>query len=116
MTGLTFEIKPAEEPSDPKVDCKGLLFRVRESRYRAAGDTIAFRREYRFLKKKSCPGCNQCGYLWDDLAERNYEVIDGGNDGDIVQLRVTNISTDWETGYADDWDLGMFPQKQEPAP
>ena len=27
----------------------------------------------------------------------------------IYELAVTNISRDWETGYADDWDYTLYP-------
>jgi hypothetical protein len=86
--------------------CKGLLFRVRESRFMSASSgAIVHKREYVPLKRKSCQGCGECGWIVDDLREREFVVIDGGKDGDIVSIHIANICRDWETGYIDDCDL-----------
>jgi hypothetical protein len=85
--------------------CKGKIYRVREANFIRKNGSIVSQREYVPMKRLSCPGCSLCDYLESDLRENDYQVIDGGLDGDLVELRVTNISTDWETGYVDGYDL-----------
>lgn len=99
---MILNMQPTQEKEQP---CKGLFFRVSKSHYHQPGKSISFKSEYRFLKRKSCSGCSSCGCLWDDLSEQ--EVIEAGEHGDIVELQMTNIGTDWETGYTDSWDLAF---------
>lgn len=75
------------------------------------------------IKKMSCPGCDSCWFLDEDLNERlgcfeydkhkskspfhsghipNMEHLRHDH---IYELKATNLSKDWETGYVDDWDL-----------
>ena len=63
----------------------------------------------RQLKKKSCPGCKHCGYLLDELGE--FDEIDirpYTEDGALYKLEVVDVSTDWESGLADDWNLAFI--------
>jgi hypothetical protein len=94
------EIQGKTEP-----DCKGKIFRVREGKFLRANGAIVFQREYVPMKRLSCPGCAKCDWLVDDILESGFQVIEGGEPGDLVELKVTNVGTDWETGYVDSWDL-----------
>lgn len=89
----------------PKTTCKGLIFRVRESRFMSLSGAITSKREYRPLKRLSCAGCPQCEWIEGDLRELDFQFVNGGKDGDTVQLKMTNIGRDPETGYIDDYDL-----------
>jgi NAD-dependent dihydropyrimidine dehydrogenase PreA subunit len=90
--------------------CKGLFFRVRESRFISNG-TITLRREFKPLKRMSCKGCGSCEWMFDDLNECGMAFIDDGQNGDIVRLAVLNEKRDWETGYVDNYDLRFLVQK-----
>ncbi len=96
---------------EEKETCKGLFFRVRKSSFMDSRGAICFNLHFVPLIRMSCKGCESCYYMYDDLRERNYDV-DGGigwrddlKNGDTVELKVTNIHRDWESGYIDDWDL-----------
>lgn len=102
--------------------CKGLIFRLTRSGWAHEGDSVGFKYQFKLLKRKSCKGCDQCLFLWDDLHER---ICDWGNDGygsnielgeenqALYQLKVTNTSTDWESGMVDDWDIGFVKYNEE---
>ena len=86
-------------------DCKGKIYRVRESSFMRANGAIVYQRSYQPLKRKSCPGCPACLWMEDYLQEIDYKVADAGYDGDIVRLVVTNVTHDWESGIVDGYDL-----------
>ena len=99
---MVTEMQPAEK-------CKGLFFRGYRSTF-VNNDHIGERQGARFLKRLSCPGCDQCGYLMDDAVEANScgsLIIPKIENGALYQLKITNISKDWETGYADSWDTEL---------
>lgn len=94
--------------------CKDRFFRVRKNAYIHNGK-IVISTTLKELKRKSCPGCNVCGWMEDDLYEGlvNYgeSYIDGLDelkDGDMVRLNVVIDSTDYETGHADSWHLKAY--------
>ena len=90
-------------------DCKGLFFRGYHSAFAQDGH-IGIRQGVKLLKRMSCRGCDECGYLWDDAVEANScgsLIVPEIEHGALYQLRITNISKDWETGYADDWDTEL---------
>lgn len=104
MMGVSFDLVETEAKGPA---CKGLFFRVRVSRYTTRSGVIGHKREYRPLKRMSCPGCDKCGWMWDDLADHGNMFLDGGKDGEVVQLKMANISHDYETGYVDGYDLAF---------
>ena len=92
-------------------DCKGLIFRFRRSQHVGSRGDVVFTDKFIPLKKKSCSGCNNCGWYQDflDYAIGEYPcnaivIPDTIQDGDTCILDITNESTDWETGLVDDWD------------
>lgn len=89
--------------------CDGLFYRGKVNAYTSGGNYI-FDRRMMLLKRRSCSGCENCHFLLEDLNERShdnhyYPNIDHVEHGALYQLRMTNISTDWESGYVDDWEL-----------
>ena len=91
--------------------CKGLVFKASENNYFSDG-RIVFKIEFRLQKRLSCGVCNQCILMLDDIAERmsdgyGLKLPKSINPGKLYQPFVTNISTDWETGHVDDWDLEL---------
>lgn len=69
-----------------------------------------------YVKGLSCPGCKMCGGLEDDMNELNVNWpiigIKDVEDGKYYRLGITNITTDFESGYADYWDLQLIPYKK----
>lgn len=63
------------------------------------------------LKRRSC-SCNKCQYLEDDINEfmchEGIIGIEDVKDGKLYTVGYTNISTDWESGIVDDWDLELI--------
>lgn len=100
----------------PKVDkCKGLFFRTIINNFSCYQYKIGQRIDFKFLKRKSCTGCEKCDWLWDDLREGDNEVDIPKhlNHGDIVELKVISVGRDWETGYIDEVDIGMVKVKND---
>jgi hypothetical protein len=97
-----------------KNECKGLVFRgYASSFYDIKRGRVEWREGIRLLKKKSCPGCEECGGMLDSLPDMIYcqGVIspEGGiEDGKLYTMTVTNISKDCESGIVDDWDLQII--------
>lgn len=96
-----------EDADTTEPECKGIRYRYRERNYQTKnGYRNGF--ELILLKKQSCPGCEKCAYdPGDELADHEYRIEIGGTvgDGDMVRLGIDVDSTDWETGYADDWHV-----------
>lgn len=95
------------------IKCKGLFYRCRVNKY-ATWTSVGSKITFRLLKKRSCPGCDRCDSLLDDLRERlSPHFSDSGvfpddpKDGEVYRLTVTSVSRDWESGVVDDWDLGL---------
>jgi hypothetical protein len=97
--------------------CKGLFFRGYRSMFMSGGgmvshsEKIELKQGIRFLKGKSCAGCPQCGWWWDSLAEDISDeniIFPEIKHGAIYSIRVINESTDYETGYIDDYDTEIF--------
>lgn len=87
--------------------CKGLVFRGFNSMFFSDG-RLEERRGIRLLKRESCPGCEKCGFLLDDMSEQviiGSMIIPEIEHGKLYEVIVINESRDWETGYVDDYDL-----------
>jgi len=105
MTLILPSLLASIKDGTPKQECKGNVYRVREYSFFRKIGIIMFQREYVPMKKLSCPGCERCEYLTEDMNESDFKVIHGGDHGDLVRLTITNEKHDWETGYIDTWDL-----------
>ena len=90
--------------------CKGFVFRCRVSDY-MSDCVVTNKVTMRKLKRKSCPGCAKCWPLYDDLIEfvaaGTIQYPENPENGALYTLEYRNISTDWETGYVDDYDLAF---------
>lgn len=99
--------------------CKGLVFRCELTSWVGGKGDVNFRERYHLVKSKSCPGCDQCGPIEEDLREFTVnntaypDILHGGEHGKLYTVRATNMSHDWETGILDDWDL-EFVEYEEP--
>lgn len=90
--------------------CKGLVFRYTENFYSADSTKFVFQKQISLLKRKSCPGCDECYPVLDDLyqgmadvGEEFFEFSPHLKHGDEVELVFVPGPSDWETGYLDSW-------------
>ena len=94
--------------------CKGVFFRGYYNKYM---DAKGFHEKsgFRLLKRKSCSGCDKCGFLLESMNEVPDAVIfpKDINDGALYTVKVVNESRDWETGYIDDYDIKFYEVKDE---
>lgn len=97
-----FGCTPKPEP-DP---CKGLFCRYINRMFRTRAG-VRHVQELRVLRRMSCEGCPACGSIEDHLHEfpDSVEFSPALQDGDVAELSIVVDSTDWETGYADDWHV-----------
>ena len=60
------------------------------------------------LKRKSCKGCESCGWMQESLGECIWAdalpIIDDPEPDALYMLIITNESRDYETGHIDDYD------------
>jgi len=110
MTNIIFELSEGAKPKDPTKQCKGLIFRGKRNAFISGRGDYVYTERMALLKRKSCKGCERCGYMMEELEEflsNDYLPIIPTHleNGQLYKLTVTNISKDWETGIVDDWDL-----------
>jgi len=98
--------KSNEEP------CKGLCFRGYTNTH-WFGDKFRVTNELRLLKKRSCPGCAQCSYLTEELQSNVIVLTPEIEHGKLYELRVTNVSRDYESGIVDDWNVEFCKVREE---
>ena len=89
--------------------CKGLVYRLSINQFINKRGQIIYKETMTPLKRESCPGCEQCGWLKDALKEQ-IAIEDAVSFDDMEHnakyyLTTTNESRDWETGIIDDYDL-----------
>jgi len=97
-----------------KQECKGLVFKGYSSGFyiRNKKETkIEFREGIRLLKRKSCAGCKECGMFYEILSDgtlfNHISILNNIKNDQLYTLKVTNISTDFETGIVDDFDIEL---------
>jgi hypothetical protein len=88
--------------------CAGLYFRGKVNNYMSNGKYV-YQESMSLLKRISCNGCDECGWILDDIKESTGNgkppIINAIKDGEVYRVIVTNESNDWETGIIDDYDL-----------
>ena len=94
---------------EPVSVCKGLIFRGKRNAFiNGRGEYVYQERMYP-LKKKSCTGCNKCGWynemLEEDIGNGILPIISHVEHNALYKLEVVNINKDWETSIVDDYDL-----------
>ena len=105
---------------DPEV-CKGLVFRCERTAWFGIDQDINFRRRFRLLKRKSCPGCSKCDWMWDDLSERFSDFgsqqdgidYDDCEHGKLYELQTTDVSYDYESGFVDSYNMKFVEVKED---
>jgi hypothetical protein len=81
------------------------------------GTHLGMREGIKLLRRKSCPGCKDCIWMVEELNERadQSDIIlpkGGIKQGALYRIEVVNISKDWESGIADEWDLQIVEVKE----
>lgn len=95
------------EKTKGKPTCEGLIFRCRVNTY-FSNNRYVDQTSFNLLKRKSCPGCEECEWLLEILSEfYNNEVVmfDEVADGGLYRLTIVNTHIDHETGRVDDFDF-----------
>lgn len=84
--------------------CKGQLYRCRINNH-VHGDRITFQTTFTLLRRRSCKGCDKCGWVEDDLREMMPLFPKNPQDGAVYAISIANAQRDWESGWIDSWDL-----------
>lgn len=99
-----------EEDKEPP--CKGVFFRYTENNHVVDRTKFVIQKQISMLKRISCPGCSECGWLLDDACQgmddrgdTHFEFASNLKHGDLVQLQMVVDGHDWEMGYVDEWHL-----------
>ncbi len=91
-------------------DCIGLYYRASCSTYRTKNG-IARKVELRLLKRRSCLGCDHCAWVLEEFGECEegacHVVFNHVEHGKIYRPEIKILSTDFESGWADDWEILM---------
>ena len=110
MEYLVFETLQRDEPEK----CKGLFYRGHTNKY-WNGYKLSFSKELRFLKRRSCTGCVKCDWYYEQIKELLYIdaiILPEIKNGQLYSVKCVVTSTDWETGYADDWVFEFYEVKE----
>ena len=118
MEALEIRIAEVDDPVLPNLkDCKGQIYRFALDRWVGSDADVNVRYRYRYLASKSCSGCEKCAWLNEALREHLSNLAYGfGGEvheydtpvvGALYQLKMVNVSTDWESGYVDDFDIAF---------
>lgn len=96
----------------PENTCKGQVYKCRVSDYTdSKNNDYTHKVSMVLAKKKSCRGCEHCGWL--DMREEiscgNLLLPVNPENGSYYELIVTNVTTDWESGLPDGYDLEFKP-------
>lgn len=100
---------------DPKPVCKGLILKAIVNNF-VTESYIAFNTKLQVAKRRSCKGCEQCGWLLDAFADHlgcvesgaiiNMEIVQPEK---FYKLETCNIGYDHETGWVDSYDFKLTP-------
>ena len=89
--------------------CKGLIYKGYRSVYVDKEGCIYVKCKLRLMVKKSCKCCHEHDFSdFEDIID-----IDLIEDGKLYNIIMTNISTDWESGIIDDYDLKVVEYKED---
>ncbi len=85
------------------------IVRLKTSVWTDARGNVHHQKSLNLLKRQSIghnllKDISQCDYDEVDKIVNFFKCEDG-----IYELITINVSTDWETGYADDWDYELVP-------
>lgn len=94
---------------EPVSECKGLIFRGKCNSFINSNGEYVYQERMYPLKKKSCSGCDKCGFLHETLEEYLSNglnpIISNIEHNALYKLTDVNIQKDWESSIVDDYDL-----------
>ena len=99
--------------------CKGLFFRGYSSIFfNYKKGKLECRSGISLLKKDSCKGCgNSCERFFleemQDIIDCEGIIIPEIENGAIYQIRVVNITTEWESGQIDGYDFEVYKKEEK---
>jgi len=113
------KLKNANASAAPK--CQGLVFRCSSNQFFLwnwkSRTSFTDKTSMNLLKRKSCKGCSKCDYFYEELHEsscdRQVVMPKNPRDGGLYTVKYKNISTDWETGYVDDYEIEFVEYNEE---
>ncbi len=89
------------------MECKGLIYKAKENQFKNSKGHFVLKCEMVPMKRLSCSGCESCGGIYDCIEELDPIFPDVIEHNQLYELVIGNVSTDWESGIVDDFDL-MF--------
>lgn len=105
MLDLDLTVDPLKE----KPICKGQIYKGKINCYVNKAGHYVYSETMVPAKRKSCKGCEECGWLDEILSEyignEMFPIINNIEHEKFYILTVTNLSRDWETNHVDDFDL-----------
>lgn len=113
-----------QQRNDTEAGCGGLIYRFVCDTWIGSDGDVNFRYRFRWIKSKSCTGCNYCSWLLEELGEhvswhnQGYpnslwvEPLDIFKPGKLYKFKIIGCHTDWETGIIDDIDFGFEEVKE----
>lgn len=89
--------------NNKKNNCKGLIFRGRVNSYISGNNIITQNKTIRLLKRKSCEGCENCGWFFDSITEflHNDPAILANVENGKLYHPVGDIDYDVRTGESE---------------
>jgi hypothetical protein len=97
--------------------CVGRVFKCVENIFVNKRGHLVYKKVLIPLIRKSCPGCEECGWQWgfvfEDFIYSDGAFFECGIDlsncehGHYYKPKIINETKDWETGIVDDWDIGF---------
>lgn len=96
-----------------KPNCKGRVYRCRINNYVGNNGEIVAKTSFIPLLRKSCRSeeCQFCGWQEEDVYNL-FPLCKNPKHGAMYRLDTTNVTTDWETGIVDGWDLELVEVKE----
>jgi len=115
---INFDLGLDPDHNKDEKPCKGLIFRGYSSFYTHNDNRIESREGVKLLKKKSCSGCERCGWMWEDITESiacDGAVIFPQNieNGELYSVRVVNEYKNWEGEYSYDLEIYKIEEKKD---
>jgi len=105
-----------ENLAEPEV-CLGCIYRAKVNCFMNKKGEYIYQERMVPMKKLSCPGCKDCGWVEDELSEciacGTPPIIKNIEHDKLYKLAIKNITYDFETGYADGWDLEFIKIEEE---
>lgn len=114
----------ADTAENTESPCVGVFFRYTENNYVGGrGTKFVIQKQISLLKKMSCPGCSECGWVVDDAREgmnefgdAHFEFDDSLRHGDVVTLDFVVDGRDWEMGHVDAYHLKVVKVQPSTTP